>query len=217
MSQTLPALSRRLITVLILSLSVPVMLAIHAGPVAATPVISAGNLPYSGISPGGVDMSTGELILVMRPDLVIDGPFPLVFKRYYASMLQREGFASSKLGPNWLHTYDHKLSVSGSNATLVTNRGEVIRFTSGPTGSWTLVSPNYAPFRLDQIGAVWRVRNPIDRRIYFFDGTTWLLNQILDEHGNALTLTYTSGGGGQLIQVSDGLGRVLSFSYEPAT
>ena len=52
-----------------------------AAPAAATPVISAGNLPFSGISPGGVDMATGELILVMRPDLVIDGPFPLTFRR----------------------------------------------------------------------------------------------------------------------------------------
>jgi len=190
-------------------------LALHVAPAAATPVISAGNLPYSGISPGGVDMATGELILVMRPDLVVDGPFPLVFRRYYASMLQREGFTSSKLGPNWLHTYDHKLSVSGSNATLVTNRGEVIRFVSGSGGTWNLVSPTYAPFKLDQLPiGTWRVRNPIDRRVYFFDGVTWLLTQILDEHGNALNLTYS---GGQLSQVSDGLGRVLSFTYEPAT
>src|SRR5207245_957733 len=102
MSQTLPALANRLITRL--ALPVVLTLALNTAPAAATPVISAGNLPYSGISPGGVDMSTGELILVMRPDLAIDGPFPLVFRRYYASMLQREGFASSKLGPNWLHT-----------------------------------------------------------------------------------------------------------------
>ncbi len=185
-----------------LAVALALAFAFSAAPVAATPVISAGNLPYSGISPGGVDMSTGELILVMRPDLVIDGPFPLVFRRYYASMLQREGFASGRLGPNWLG---------------VSNRGEVIRFTMGPTGSWSLVSPTYAPFKLDQIGATWRIRNPVDRRVYFFDGTTWLLSQILDEHGNALNLTYTPGGGGQLILVSDGLGRALSFSYEAAT
>ena len=191
--------------------------ALSAPPATATPVISAGNLPFSGISPGGVDMSTGELILVMRPDLVVDGPFPLMFRRYYASMLQREGFASSRLGPNWLHSYDWKLSVAGSNATLVTNRGEVIRFTMGPVGGWNLVSPTYAPFKLDQLPVgTWRVRNPIDRRIYFFDGTTWLLNQILDEHGNPLTLTYAVGGG-PLIQVSDGLGRVLNFSYSPVS
>src|SRR5690349_2726322 len=188
-----------------------------AAPASATPVISAGNLPFSGISPGGVDMSTGELILVMRPDLVLDGPFPVTFGRYYASMLQREGLASSKLGPNWLHTYDWKLSVAGSNATLITNRGEAIRFTSPSGGIWNLTSPTYAQFKLDQLPTgTWRFTNPTDRHIYFFDGVTWLLTQILDERGNALTLTYAPGGG-PLSQVTDGLGRLLTFGYEPTS
>ena len=39
-------------------------------------------------------MATGELILVMRPDLLLDGPMPVSFSRYYASMLGREGLAS---------------------------------------------------------------------------------------------------------------------------
>lgn len=182
----------------------------------ATPVISAGNLPYSGISPGGVDMATGELILVMRPDLVVDGPFPLAFRRYYASMLQREGLASGRLGPNWLGTYDWKLTVTPGNATLVTNRGEAIRFAMGPGGSWNLVSPTYAPYKLDPAGASYRFTNPVDRHIYYLDGGTGLPTQILDERGNALTLTYAVGGG-PLAQVTDGLGRTLSFTYDPTT
>src|SRR5207245_3235892 len=72
MSQPLPALANRLITRL--ALPVVLTLALNPAPAGATPVSPAGNLPYSGISPGGVDMSTGELILVMRPDLAIDGP-----------------------------------------------------------------------------------------------------------------------------------------------
>ena len=185
------------------------------GSAIATVVTSAANIPYSGISPGGVDMASGELILVMRPDLVVDGPFPLVFQRYYASMLQREGFASGRLGPNWLGTYDWKLTLSPGNARLVTNRGELIHFTMGPVGGWDLVSPTYARFKLDQVGASWRFTNPVDRHIYFFDGTG-LLTQILDGHGNALTLSYAAGGGA-LTQVSDGLGRTLTFGYEPTT
>jgi YD repeat-containing protein len=179
----------------------------------ATVVTSAANIPYSGISPGGVDMATGELILVMHPDLVVNGPFPIVFQRYYASMLQREGFASGRLGPNWIMTYDWKLALSPGNARLVTNRGELIRFTMGPAGGWDLVSPTYARFKLDQVGASWRVTNPVDRYIYFFDGTG-LLTQILDEHGNTLTLSYAAGGGA-LTQVSDGLGRTITFGYDP--
>jgi len=182
----------------------------------ATPVTSAANIPFSGISPGGVSMATGELILVMRPDLVVNGPFPLVFQRYYASMLQREGFASGRLGPNWLMTYDWKLTISSGNARLVTNRGEVIRFTMGPTGSWDLFGPTYARFKLDMFGAgAWRFTNPVDRHIYFFDGTG-TLTQVQDEHGNALNLTYAPGGG-PLSQVQDGLGRTFTLGYEPTT
>src|SRR6516225_1894460 len=40
--------------------------------------VSAANLPYSGISPGGVDMQTGEIIVVARPDLALGGPLPVV-------------------------------------------------------------------------------------------------------------------------------------------
>jgi len=190
-----------------------VCLAVFAEPCPslATPLTSAANIPFSGISPGGVDMATGELILVCRPDLYLDAPFPLEFHRYYASMLAREGLASSHLGPNWLDTYDWSLSVVGSNATLVTNEGAAIRFTQAPAGGWNLTSPTYAKFKLDLISGAWRVTNPVDRRVYFFDGTTWLLTSIQDEHGNTLALTYT---GGRLSQVADGLGRALNFSYD---
>ena len=53
----------------------------------ANGVASAANIPYSGISPGDVDMATGKIIIVCRPDLYLDGPMPLVFERYYGSML----------------------------------------------------------------------------------------------------------------------------------
>ena len=179
---------------------------------AANPVVSAGNIPYSGMSPGGVDMATGEIIIVCRPDLALDGPMPVAFSRYYGSMLARQGLASGHLGPNWLGTYDWTLSISGTNATLVTNRGAVIRFAQNTGGTWDLVSPTYAKVRMEEeVVPFYRITNPLDRRVYVFDGTSHLLTQILDEHGNALSLTYT---GGLLSQVSDGLGRSLSFSYD---
>jgi len=186
-------------------------LILSASPAHSTVVTSYANIPFSGISPGGVDMATGEIIIVCRPDLYLDGPFPVEYGRYYASMLAREGLASSQLGPNWLGTYDWTLSIVGANATLVTNRGAAIHFTQGVGGGWNLVSPTYAKFKLDLVAGAWRVTNPLDRRIYFFDGTTWLLTQMLDEHGNALNLTYT---GSLLTQVNDGLGRTLQFQYD---
>jgi len=178
---------------------------------ASAVVTSYANIPFSGISPGGVDMATGEIIIVCRPDLFLDGPFPVEFSRYYASMLAREGLATSHLGPNWLGTYDCALSITGTNATVVTNRGAAIHFTQGVGGGWNLTSPTYAQFKFDVAGGMWRFTNPVDQHIYFFDGTTRLLTQILDRNGNALNLTYS---GTLLSQVSDGLGRSLQFQYD---
>jgi len=179
----------------------------------ATPITSAANLPFSVHSPGGVNMATGELILVLEPDLDLGGPMPLRFGRYYASFLAREGVTSGPLGPNWLGTYDVHLSITGSNATFVTNRGEAIRFTQNPVGNWDLTSPTYANFKLDIVGGKWRITDPIEGNLYFFDGTTWLLTLIQDGHGTTLGLVYGVGSN-LLSQVSDGLGRQLNFSYD---
>jgi len=176
----------------------------------ATVVTSAANIPYSGISPGGVNMATGELILVMRPDLRIDGPMPLVFRRYYASMLAREGLASGHLGPNWLGTYDWSLSVATPFVTIVTNRGQKIQFQQSPVGGWDLVSPTDEKYRLAFVGGVWRLTHPGLRTLFLFDGTSHLLTQILDEHGNSLHMSYSAG---LLSQVSDGREHALTFSY----
>lgn len=196
---------------LVAAFLIAAVIGIAPGPASATPVTSAANIAYSGVSPGGVDMATGELILVMRPDLAIDGPFPVQFRRYYASMLAREGFASGHLGPNWLGTYDWSLSVAGPIVNVVTNGGQRIQFQQGPVGGWNLLSPTDENYRLDFVGGMWRLTHPGIRQVLLFDGTSHLLTQILDEHGNGLSLGYS---GGRLSQVTDGLGRTLSFSYD---
>lgn len=177
----------------------------------ATHVTTAANIPSSGIAPGHVNMATGELILVMHPDLALDGPVPVIFRRYYASMLAREGLASSHLGTNWLGTYDWSLSAGPAGVTVVTNRGKRIQFGFGPTGGLDLTSPTDENYKLTLGGGSYRLTYPSLRRIYLFDATSHLLTQIIDAHGNSLTLGYV---GGRLAQVSDGLGRALTFGYD---
>src|SRR5262245_17942263 len=183
------------------------------GSVAASPIISAANIPHSGISPGGVDMATGELILVLRPDLRLDGPMRVSFERYYASMLAREGVAMGRLGPNWLGSYDDHLQVVGPHVDVITSEGQDIRFQPAPGGSWSLVSPTDHAYTLSSMATGFRFTDPVARRSYLFDGDTGRLTQILDEHGNGLTLSYI---GGLLFQVTDGLGRSLAFGYNPS-
>lgn len=178
----------------------------------ATPITSAANAVQSGISPGGVDMATGEIIVVCRPDLALDGPMPVNFQRYYASMLAREGLASSRMGPNWLGTYDWKLNVSGLTADVITNLGRDVKFQMPPAGGpWMLVSPLDQAYVLSFSGGLYRFTDPVARRVYLFSGSPPMLAQIFDEHGNSLTLSYA---GNQLVQVSDGLGRTLMFGYD---
>jgi len=197
-----------------IALCVAAQLSPFAAPAArATPVTSAANVPHSAISPGGVDMATGEIIVVCRPDLALDGPLPVVFGRYYASMLAREGLASGRLGPNWLGTYDWKLNLNGLTADVISGSGRDVRFQEPPAGgSWMLVSPLDQAFVLGYSGGTYRFTDPGARRVYLFSGSPPMLTQIVDEHGNSLTLSYA---GGELAQVSDGMGRALTFAYDP--
>ncbi len=159
-------------------------------------------------------MATGELILVMRPDLRLDGPLPVEYGRYYGSMLAREGFAVGHLGLNWLGTYDWSLSQSPTSGvvSVVTNRGQRIQFQPMPGGGFTLIQPTDQQYRLESLGEAWQFTDPELRRVYYFEAGTDLLSQIADEHGNGLLLSYS---GGLLAQVSDGLGRAITFSYDP--
>ena len=180
----------------------------------ATPITSFANIPHSAISPGGVDMSTGEIIVVCRPDLVLEGPIPFGFGRYYASMLAREGLATGRMGPNWLGTFDWKVNVSGTTADVITNRGQDIKFQQPPAGGpFTLVSPLDQAFTLTFTGGIYRFTDPVERLVYMFTGSLRQLTQIADEHGNSITLTYSAGG--QVTQATDGLGHALSFTYDP--
>lgn len=178
---------------------------------AATPVTTAANIPHSGFAPGAVDMATGEIIIVCRPDLAMGGPMPLEFRRYYGSMIAREGLAAGRLGTNWLGSYDWSLSAGPAGATVVTNRGQRLQFQQVPGAGMMLVSPTDQHYQLRNAGGTWLLTHPSLRRVYAFDGLTGMLSSITDEHGNSLALTYS---GGMLAQVGDGLGRTLSFGYD---
>ena len=192
-------------------LLIVVALAASTVPALATPVISAANIPNSAFAPGGVDMATGELILVMRPDLVLAGPMPLTFERYYGSMLSTGG-PPAHMGPNWRSNFDFNLSLTPSGAVVTTNEGQQIQFQPVP-GGWNLVSPTDLPYRLDSTPTAWRFTDPRRQQVCLFDSGSLRLTAMADAHGNSLNLIYA---GGNLTQVNDGSGRSLTFAYDPA-
>jgi RHS repeat-associated protein len=165
---------------------------------------------WSGNSGCPVATFTGELYEAPGPDLVLGGPMPLRFRRYYAAWIKRDGFISGRLGDNWLHNFEMLLIPATNNLVeVVTQFGRVIQFTNNAGGGYALVGRMDVPYQLVGTGTNYVLGDPFSQRLYTFD-TGGKLTQIADGRGNAHTLAYS---GGLLAGVSDGLGHSLSFLY----
>lgn len=62
-----------------------------------------------------IQAGTGEYFTEPQVDLNLGSPLPLRFSRTYAARLQAEGGVTSSLGPNWMHNFDLKVKVLGTN------------------------------------------------------------------------------------------------------
>ena len=156
-----------------------------------------------------ISMFTGELFDQFPPDLDLGGPMPLVFQRYYAAFLKKDGLIIGKLGDNWLHNFEMTLTVTASNTVnIVNNQGRLIPFTNS-AGSFVLLGRQDIPFQLATNGSNYILGDPRSQMLYTFDSNGELIT-IADGHGNAQTLIHV---GGLLVAVFDGLGRSLNFNY----
>ncbi len=175
---------------------------------AGTEKKSSSNHPHSASDNDPVNLHTGELTLEEAPDLRLGGPLPLRFMRYHASGLVRDTLVQSALGPNWSHNFDWRVLRVTDRADVITWQGRRIRF-DRVGGAWQLADqPAITPFQLVDSGANLILGDPRDQRLYTFD-TNGLLIAIADGRGNTHTLAYN---GTLLRQVSDGLGRALTFT-----
>lgn len=172
---------------------------------------STANLPHAGASTEPVNTFTGELFFYEAGDLDLGGPMPLSFDRYYAGFLGRDGRLQSALGPNWAHTFDWRLirEDDGPRIEVVSNTGGVIAFEQ-QADAWQHGGSTGSAYQLREDGAGYRFAHAPTQRIYTFDAAGRLV-AIEDGRGNAHTLVYADG---QLVEVSDGLGRKLSFAYQ---
>ena len=161
----------------------------------------------SGTDGDPVNTFTGELFNQLPPDLGLGGPMPLSFSRYYASGLLNANIIGS-LGDNWRHNFEWSLSVSGTVATITSDKGRIITF-SDNGASWDLTGTMNIPFQFVESGSDFVLYDPSTDRLYTFD-SAGVLTKIEDGKGNTHALTYT---GGDLTTVSDGLGRTLKITY----
>ena len=154
-----------------------------------------------------ISAATGELIDDPEPDLSLGGPLPLVFGRHYGSLLAFNGITST-MGNNWRHNFDVKAIATGTQASVITASGEVIRFL--PNGSnWNPLSGYKLGYQFVSVSGGYQFLDPASNLVYSF-GTDGTLTAITDRNGNKLTVTHGSSGP---TQVSDGLGRTLTFTY----
>ena len=162
--------------------------------------------PNSFFAGDPVSTSTGEFT-TDAIDLRLGGPFPLSFARHYGSFLTT-GANSSALGSNWMHNFDQRLQVSGTNATVFLYPGKVVRFQQSGS-SWQIASTERFAYQLVSSSGTYQFLDLPNALIYTFS-SAGALTSIRDRNSN--TLTITSGAAGP-ISVSDGLGRTLSFTY----
>jgi RHS repeat-associated protein len=176
----------------------------------------------SGLAGDPVNTLTGEFVMQEPPDLVLPGPMPVSFQRYYGSALQRL-FVTSKLGVNWRHNYDWTIHFNGNTLTVKDARGRVTRWLQTDTINhvWTQQNNLDLPLSVRQevlpTENYFHILDPRTNHIYKFgvpeDADRYYLIEIRDGRGNALALTHSLDG--ELETVTDGLGRTLTFLYRP--
>jgi len=177
-----------------------------------TPVLgttrTAGDNQQSASSNDPVNTFTGELFKQFDPDINLGGPMPLLFARYHASGFKQTGIIAN-LGANWRHNFDWKLSMIGTSVNIVNDQGRTIQFVQNGL-AWDLVGKTDIVYQLVENTGIFTLLDPRSQLSYVFNSFGQLTG-ISDGHGNMHTLTYASG---LLTQVSDGLGRVLNFTYD---
>ena len=166
-----------------------------------------------------IAISTGELFdPTIPPDLALGGPLPLTFQRFYASLSDTNGNSSnpagSRLANNWAHNFDWSLNLTGPFAAVFSPQGLSVLFQQ--TGNaWQVVgSEPYAYQLTTAVNGDYQFLDPRTNLIYTFavgSGTSFGLSSIQDRNGNTLTITQPENSASQ---VSDGLGRMLSFTYD---
>ena len=154
-----------------------------------------------------ISTATGGLDSGPFLDLSLGGPLPLVLRRFYYSGLGA-GFGQNAIGYNWTTNFDPYLGISGNIAIVALEGGGSVAFRLNGSTYQTIYTPRLA-YQFVKDMTRYRFLNPQNNLIYDFDFNGFL-TEIEDRNGNALTISRGTLGP---TQVSDGLGRSLSFTY----
>jgi YD repeat-containing protein len=162
------------------------------------------------------------------PLLDLGGPLPLTYSLSY----RMDQFASRTLKTDFQANVDIEIEMlSNRYLQLYLRNGESLIFRK-PGNSWELDPPSVILYSLKETGAdecngYFYLQDPIGELIYIFAKTTATcphptsyrkLLAIMDRNGNRLDYTYNSVAFPlRPDQISDGLGRSLTFTYQAGT
>jgi RHS repeat-associated protein len=124
--------------------------------------------------------------------------------RFYNSQCYSDGV----LGRKWRHSFEDRLHIFDSGTILrVTPRGDAIEYARATDTSW-LPEKGNSDLLTERPGGGYRITNGEGLQRHF--DRSGLLTRIEDRYGNNIALAYEDG---QLVSVSDSLGRQYTFEY----
>jgi len=184
-----------------------------------------GDFSGNALSPDPVNLGTGSFT-AHATDLSLPGrTLPLAFTRSYNSA----DTTSGPLGPAWTHSYNWKLTDTGSSVTVRRGDGRRDTYTRNADGTYALPADMFDPlvknadgtftltltsqvqYEFSAAGALTRIHEPAGNQIILaYTGAN--LTTITDAVGRTLTLSYD--GANHLTQLQDPLGRKVTYAYD---
>ena len=181
--------------------------------------VSQNALSYASTNAGTqldpVSTASGELFEAPAPDLSENGPIPLQFTRGYGSFIGTTKLLT-RMGANWMHNFEWILTLNSARtqATVTFFGSEQVTFIQSGS-AWQLTTPERYGYQFASAGSnTWLFLDPRTNLVYVFTGSASTLapSAIQDRNGNALNISPVNG---TFSSVSDGMGRELSFRYDP--
>ncbi len=143
------------------------------------------------------------------------GPSVYFTVRYnHRDYLQQPSETDQLLGPKWTHDWNERLEIDSATARYIVGGGGARVFTGFNPATSTYAHNQYDQALLRVTGGTYELLWPDGSKKIFghpFGNNGFLLNQVVDSAGNAVTLTYDRT---RLVALTDAIGQVTTLSYE---
>lgn len=163
-----------------------------------------GGSTNSGYSADSVNTSTGNYFYA-KTDLTIPGRgIPFAFERTYNSQDDTDG----PLGVGWTHNFNISLTDNGDHVLIRWGDGKVESWVDDGQGGFEPTQGVFSSLVKNQDGSYTVTQKDLFE--YHFD-SAGNVTAFADEYGNSMQFAYS---GGNLTQITDTVGRVISLSYD---